>query len=255
MALICNGYRLGQGPHKFIGSATTIYNGSSFRGITITGRLRNLTAGEGLDSDKIGVPMGTLHPLSWIMPQKAGNVSSHNEAQGSATATLQLVAGRNIAGQSDGVADATATAKLVVSTSASAAGDCTASGTLIAILEMSGSAAGGCTASAVKNALAWAAGNIIGASSATLGSYATGRLSGTVYVNQSEATVTQIVDGVWNAQTSDHNDSGTMGEAMGAAGTAGDPWTTELPGSYSGDQAGAVIGNQILTTERFLALK
>jgi hypothetical protein len=36
-----------------------------------------------------------------------------------------------------------------------------------------------------------------------------------------------------------------MGEKMNAAGNAGDPWTTELPGAYAEGTAGDIIGNQI----------
>jgi len=82
-----------------------------------------------------------------------------------------------------------------------------------------------------------------------------GSMSATIYVNQSEAEVTQIVNGVWNALVSEYDESGSMGEAMGAAGTAGDPWTTELPGSYTGEQAGNIIGKKLLTTGKFLGLK
>ena len=68
-------------------------------------------------------------------------------------------------------------------------------------------------------------------------------MAATIYVNESEATVQQIVAGVWNALTADYNATGTMGEAMGAAGTAGDPWTTSLPGAYGAGTAGNIIGN------------
>jgi hypothetical protein len=62
-----------------------------------------------------------------------------------------------------------------------------------------------------------------------------------IYVNQSEATVQQLVEGVWNAIAADFNNPGTTGQALGAAGSAGDPWITTLPGAYTGDQAGAIV--------------
>lgn len=43
------------------------------------------------------------------------------------------------------------------------------------------------------------------------------------------------------AVLADHATSGTTGQALAAAGSAGDPWITTLPGSYTGDQAGSVI--------------
>jgi hypothetical protein len=40
-----------------------------------TGMMRNITAGEGITDDKVGVPMG-YGDRGWIMPQKAGMMSS-----------------------------------------------------------------------------------------------------------------------------------------------------------------------------------
>src|SRR5574343_1634819 len=104
MALICNAYRLGQFPHRLSGSVTTIYNGMGVRDMALTGRLRNITAGEGITSDRVGIPMGVRHPLAWVMPQKPGELSAHNQAIGSSTATLTMVYGRNVSGTSAGVA-------------------------------------------------------------------------------------------------------------------------------------------------------
>lgn len=255
MALIANGHRFGHMPHKWQGSLTTIYNGTGFRNIALTGRMRNITAGEAITSDKVGVPMGYLHNGSWILPQKPGNLSTHNNARGEATATLTMVQGMAIAGASAGSCTVTATAKLVVSASASAAGSCTVSGLLNAVLWGSGLSEGSCTVTGQKNALAWCIGQADGTCTATLGSYATGTLAGHIYVNQSEATVTQIVSGVWDAETADYDTPGSTGKALSSAGSAGDPWATELPGSYTGQQAGNIIGKKVLTTGKFLGLK
>jgi len=46
---------------------------------------------------------------------------------------------------------------------------------------------------------------------------------------------------VWNALASKYNTSGTMGEKLNAAGTAGDPWTTDLTGYNTKDTAGKII--------------
>ena len=54
-----------------------------------------------------------------------------------------------------------------------------------------------------------------------------------IYVNQSEETVQQIVDGVWNALAASYNATGTMGEKMNDAGSASNPWTEVLEGAYT----------------------
>lgn len=55
-------------------------------------------------------------------------------------------------------------------------------------------------------------------------------------------TVGAIADGVWDEELSGHLTAGTTGNALNAAGSAGDPWSTTLPGSYTGTQAGFVFG-------------
>lgn len=51
-----------------------------------------------------------------------------------------------------------------------------------------------------------------------------------------------IADQVWDEAISGHAVSGSTGEALSAAGGAGDPWITALPGAYSAGQAGYIVG-------------
>ena len=41
---------------------------------------------------------------------------------------------------------------------------------------------------------------------------------------------------------------GSAGEALAAAGSAGDPWITALPGAYSAGQAGYILGTNLDAT-------
>lgn len=75
-----------------------------------------------------------------------------------------------------------------------------------------------------------------------------------IYVNQSEATVQQIVDAVWNALAAEYDLSGTMGEKLNGAGSAGDPWTTDLS-SYNTAQTAGKILKEKLSKSQFLGLK
>jgi len=58
-------------------------------------------------------------------------------------------------------------------------------------------------------------------------------------------TSAAISDAVWDELLSGHAVSGSTGEALSSAGTAGDPWTTALPGAYGAGTAGNIIGNNI----------
>lgn len=59
----------------------------------------------------------------------------------------------------------------------------------------------------------------------------------------STAGVDAVADQVWEEQISTH--SGTVGstaEKLAAAGSAGDPWSTALPGAYGAGTAGRILG-------------
>ena len=56
-------------------------------------------------------------------------------------------------------------------------------------------------------------------------------------------TVAQIADGVWDEPIATHLGVGSTGEALNSAGSSGDPWTTQLPGTYGAGSAGNIIGN------------
>ncbi len=56
-------------------------------------------------------------------------------------------------------------------------------------------------------------------------------------------TVGQIADQVWDEAIADHLTSGTTGNKLNAAGNAGDPWNTSLPGSYASGTAGKILSN------------
>jgi hypothetical protein len=62
-------------------------------------------------------------------------------------------------------------------------------------------------------------------------------------------SVGQIADQVWLEPIADHSGSaGSTAEALNAAGAAGDPWTTALPGAYGVGSAGKIIGDNINAT-------
>lgn len=58
----------------------------------------------------------------------------------------------------------------------------------------------------------------------------------------------EIADAVWDEALSGHLGAGSVGEALNAAGAAGDPWTTALPGAYSAGQAGYIVGTNVNAT-------
>lgn len=64
-----------------------------------------------------------------------------------------------------------------------------------------------------------------------------------------------LAQAVWQALAADFNDAGTMGNKLNGAASAGDPWTTELPGIYPEGSAGKIVGSRLLTLIKYLGLK
>ena len=56
------------------------------------------------------------------------------------------------------------------------------------------------------------------------------------------------VDLIWDEATSGHATAGTTGKALTDAGSAGDPWSTAIPGAYSAGTAGNILGNRLVGT-------
>ena len=55
----------------------------------------------------------------------------------------------------------------------------------------------------------------------------------------------EIADAVWDEVLSGHLTGGTTGAGLNAAGGAGDPWSTALPGAYGVGTAGKILGTNL----------
>jgi hypothetical protein len=58
-----------------------------------------------------------------------------------------------------------------------------------------------------------------------------------------------LVDLIWDEAISGHLTAGSVGASLNAAGGSGDPWTTTLPGSYTGSQAGKILADVLADTD------
>jgi hypothetical protein len=61
------------------------------------------------------------------------------------------------------------------------------------------------------------------------------------------ATAAAVADAVWDEILSGHAVAGSTGEALAAAGSAGDPWITPIPAAYAAGTAGYIVGTRIPT--------
>lgn len=98
-------------------------------------------------------------------------------------------------------------------------------------------------------------GNLTGNVTGSVGSVASGGITAASIaadaIGASELAsdaVAEIAAAVWDLTTTGHTTGGTFGAAMNAAGSAGDPWSTALPGAYSAGSAGYIVGTNLNAT-------
>lgn len=64
-----------------------------------------------------------------------------------------------------------------------------------------------------------------------------------------DPSAADIADAVWEETIADHSGTaGSTAEQLAAAGAAGDPWATAVPGAYSAGQAGYILGTNLNAT-------
>ena len=243
MALLGNVGYYARGPVRNFGILTPGTEAANFRQ---SGRLLNFRLHEDAATAALtsGYPSGYRPPYSHSMASKSGGLKSFLEPQGTATVTGSMAAGRNIAATSEGLATVTGTGSLVVSGAGTASGVATVTGNVNAALGAVGTTSGSATATGSIKALAWAVGQSGGAGGVSAVIFATGQLQGSI-TPYTELSPQSLAAEVWNATASSYTESGTMGFKVNSAASAGDPWSTSLPGSYAPGTAGYILGSDL----------
>ena len=205
-------------------------------GITWTGLIVTKDATGALSAATVG-PVGTLYvngvanaaavaiaganPYSWSVVLPA--LAAGNRVSMYITATVNLIATAAV------VAEESADTELV-----SDLNDPTAAA--IQALVAAGTVAG-----VVGNVTGNVGGNVTGSVGSVAGNVA-GNVAGSVGSVVGLTNVT-ISDQVWDEAIAGHLNPGSTGEKLNAAGGAGDPWLTPLPGAYAAGTAGNILGN------------
>lgn len=193
-------------------------------------------------TDRMSIPaQGLRPPYSHVVAPKQGGMSmwSVNTGAVSGTGVAGLVGSSTIAGVGT---ISSAAGSLIVEMVAALAGTGALTAAIIGNLEASATLAGSGSLTAAQSALAGMVATLVGTGLfSDAQQEALGEMTAEIFVNQSEATVAQIVDAVWNAIAAEYNLSGTMGEAMNGAGAAGNPWITDLSGYNTANTAGKIL--------------
>jgi hypothetical protein len=197
--------------------------------------LSNQSVGEGIPSKLAGIPSGHLAPSSWVLPYKPGAMSSFTNLVVTLTpGTLNLAAGRNISGDTTVTITVNpADGQLIVSAVGSTSITFNLAANLAGALSASGSTSFSFT---VNNATLGAIVDAVGATlvqfSASATPRATGNLSGDI-TPFTELSPQSLSAAVWEALASAYNTPGSMGEKLNDAGSAANPWTEVIDGTYT----------------------
>jgi len=239
MALLGNYSVILKNPATFIGG-TQVSNCRNAMGMTGQLRQRYYPETSGGLPTTTAIPEGYLHPNSWLMPYDLGSMTTSN-LNGVAILSSTGVSGlaSTVTMSGEGLLTATGGLLAGIELSISGSGNLSAigGGLLEAIVTMAGTGA-------LTGALGATAGLTVtmeGVGSLTASPQGTGEMVIEIYVNQSQATVDQIVAAVWSSLAAEYNVSGTMGNKLNGAGSAGDPWTTDLSSYTTAGTAGALM--------------
>lgn len=224
-------------------------------GNVVKGGLQNRVAG-GFNATFSAYPNGALHPSCFVMPRKAGSISSYTLARAAVTGSGVLIQAKPmiVSGTiditvssaqldqivpieaSDTISIVTNSAALAAAVAASATGTIVLSvdqANLGGIFEIDVSGTIVVTESAVLSALAWIEAEAGG---------------------PEPLSPEGLADAVWGSDAVDNNESGTMGELLNDAGASGNPWAADLASNNTDGTFGGFV-QKLLTVAKFLGLK
>jgi hypothetical protein len=182
------------------------------------------------------IPRGGYPPAAFYPPQVVGDMSFAMSGKGALTASLY--ASRSMTIDLTGAGTLEADAGLVVSMLLALAGSGDLSATIVGQSNMSIDLTGGGGLSATIAGIAHMIIDLMGAGSleATISAY--GNMAIDIVVIGTGLSTANVGQAVWESIL---NGDITAKDALLAAGSAGDPWITELPGNYTGSSAGALV--------------
>lgn len=186
-------------------------------------------------------PTGTEPPYSWIVGEKGGELSSTVGMSGLGSIVSNLTNGKGLEANIGGGGSLSATVSLLYQLVASLSGAGSLSGSLSSALGLSANLSGAGSLSATVSLLQAMAASLSGSGIIVANLKQVISMEADIFVNSGTATVNELVAGVWGAVAADFNESGTMGQKLNGAGSAGDPWTTDLSGYNTSDTAGKIL--------------
>jgi len=192
-------------------------------------------------------PTGTNPPYSLIMGDKGTLLSSTTTIDGESEFNItSLAMGLAAASDLEGAGDITsANLSLIIQLACDLLASGTISASLVGKLEMASALAGSGDLTASLNLIAFVVSELTGSGTMSGTFFGTASLSADIS-SSSTLSPENLAAAVWNSIAASFNTAGTMGNKMNSAASAGDPWSTPLPGSYLSTEAGGIL-SQIQT--------
>jgi len=233
---------LNKSPGRFLGGSTTSVEVAVRSSFNKSGANRNVVFGEGYTTalSLFARPTGYAPSATWMIPMVRGQIGTGPSIIGSGSMFGSGALGVNQSASLTGAGDITsAIGALVVSAIASLIGSGDLSATMIGKLEAAASLAGSGDLSGAIGALASLLASLTGAGALAGTPYAIGSMGADITVSGAGLSTANVGQAVW-----EYLISGTEAQdLLAAAGSAGDPWITALPGAYAAGTAGHTVGN------------
>lgn len=190
---------------------------------------------------RASLPTGTQPPYSWLMAPKGGELSSTTQINGAGSISANMLSGKFMTAELSGAGTIDGTMSLITSMTANLSGAGSLTADMKMTIAMAANLAGAGSLSAAMALLIPLEAHLSGAGSLTANLKGNANLAAHIYVNSGAATTQELVAAIWSALAADYNESGTMGQKLNGAGSAGDPWTTDLSAYNTPDTAGKVL--------------
>ena len=187
-----------------------------------------------------GFPTGTNIPYSLIMGDKGALLSATTTISGTSANTFAMAMGLAAQSSLTGSGTISGSLSLIIQLACDILASGTISASLVGKLEMASALAGEGDITASLNLIAFVVSEITG--SGTIEGTFKGNASLSADISSSSTLSPEnLAAAVWNSIAASFNTAGTMGNKMNSAASAGDPWSTPLPGSYLSTEAGGIL--------------
>jgi len=237
MGLIGNNFRLNTGVHRSLGEVMARTNGNAQRYSSFCNTRSQ--DGNTVVYSRVATPVGSSPQYSFYPPQEGGGMAMRSDSSGTLSATL--IPEKQMTIDLTGSGDLNATASLVIAMLCAMTGSGNLSADRVGVLNASIDFTGSGDLSADIKGIGEMAIDMLGSGDLEAAIAGYGDMSIDIVVTGTGLTLENVRAAVWDALAVDFNNTGTMGEIMNNVGAGADPWATTLPGSYTADQAGAIV--------------